>query len=67
MLIRSAPQVCLVILPSGLTLELCYDHLEKLAANLKRDANPPARKRAASQSVWLFNHEVLLEAKVGQC
>jgi hypothetical protein len=67
MLIRSAPQVCLVILPSGLTLELCYDHLEKLAANLTRDATAPRRKRAASQSVWLFKQEVLLEAKVGQC
>jgi hypothetical protein len=67
MLIRSAPQVCLVILPSGLTLELCYDHLERFAANLTRDASALPRKRAASQSVWLFNHEVLLEAKVGQC
>jgi hypothetical protein len=67
MLIRSAPQVCLVILPSGLMLELCYDHLEKLATKLTHPANAARRTRAASQSVWLLNHEVLLEAKVGQC
>lgn len=66
MLIRTAPQVCLVILPSGLTLELCYDHLEQLAANL-REARGLPRRRSPSQSVWLFRHEVLLEAKVGQC
>jgi hypothetical protein len=65
MLIRSAPRVCLVILASGLTLELCYDHLEQLAANLREAASGPPRK--ASQSVWLFRHEVLLEAKVGLC
>ena len=66
MLIRSAPRVCLVILPSGLTLELCYDHVEQLAANL-RDQTVSSRPRKASQSVWLFRHEVLLEAKVGLC
>jgi hypothetical protein len=64
MLIRAAPQVCLVVLSSGLTLELCYDHLEDDAPT-----DPEARRRrssSASQGVWLFHHEVVLEAKVGQ-
>jgi hypothetical protein len=66
MLIRSAPQVCLVILPSGLTLELCYDHLEPStprAAN--ENGSAPTRSRTVSQSVWLLHQEVLLKAEVG--
>lgn len=71
MLIRAAPQVCLVVLPSGLTLELCYDHVEDDPPPLATDdrANRVAGERrssSASQGVWLFHHEVLLEAKVGQ-
>jgi hypothetical protein len=70
MLIRAAPQVCLVVLPSGLTLELCYDHLEDgppiaTGERARRDAGG-RRAGSRSQGVWLFHHEVLLEAKVGQ-
>lgn len=63
MIIRCAPQVCLVFLPGGLTLEVCYDHAEppKVAADSR--VQPRA---AASQSVWLLRHDVLLRAEVGQ-
>jgi hypothetical protein len=67
MLIHAAPQVCLVVLSSGLTLELCYDHLEDGPPN--EHANQATRARrasSASQGVWLLHHEVLFEAKVGQ-
>ncbi len=67
MLIHAAPQVCLVVLPSGLTLELCYDHIEDGPPNGRANRGAPGRRvRSASQGVWLLHHEVLLEAKVGQ-
>jgi hypothetical protein len=67
MVIRSAPQVCLVIMSGGLTLELSYDHLEPTTSrDASANGGDAANARAPSQSVWLLNHEVLLKAAVGQ-
>jgi hypothetical protein len=63
MVIRCAPQVCLVFLPGGLTLEVCYDHIEPRRAAPGGSAQP---RLAGSQSVWLLRHDVLLRAEVGQ-
>ena len=70
MLIRSTPHTCFVILPNGLTLELCYDQRGAVRRDsVDEDAESSERRRMhspASQGVWVFQEEVLLEVKVGQ-
>jgi len=69
MLIRSTPHACYVMLKNGLTLELCYD-----ISNIgpKSSAADGGERRAsagfprASQGVWVYQEEVVLEVKVGQ-
>jgi hypothetical protein len=68
MLIRSTPHACYVMLKNGLTLELCYDISS--AAPKTRAAEGEGRESrgtpSASQGVWVFREEVVLEVKVGQ-
>jgi hypothetical protein len=69
MLIRSTPHACYVILRNGLTLELCYDtnrvgREPRAAESGVEEKFRPAL--LASQGVWVFREEVLLEVKVGQ-
>ena len=70
MLIRSTPHTCFVILPNGLTLELCYDQRSAVRREAAHDEDEPTERRRAhspaSQGVWVFQEEVLLEVKVGQ-
>ena len=66
MLIRSTPHACVVILPSGLTLELSYD---QGVARYTRHASehPELDRTPTTHGVWIFREEVVAEVKVGQC
>ena len=63
MLIRSTPHACVVILPSGLTLELSYDQ------HVSRYAHPGEHtefeRAPITHGVWIFREEVVAEVKVG--
>ena len=63
MLIRSTPHACVVILPSGLTLELSYDQ------HVSRYAHPGGHTEfervPITHGVWIFREEVVAEVKVG--
>lgn len=64
MLIRSTNNACFVILPNGLTLELFYD--ERLDNDRRDSWRATGRAPTASQGVWMFHEEVLVEVKPGQ-
>ena len=64
MLIRSTRHACFVMLPNGLTLELFYDH--RLAGERGEPQSELERELTASQGVWMFHEEVLVEVKAGQ-
>jgi hypothetical protein len=69
MLIRSTPHACYVMLKNGLTLELCYDISSvgsKQPAADSGEHETLRRRPLASQGVWVFQEEVVLEVKVGQ-
>ena len=63
MLIRSTPHACVVILPSGLTLELSYD--QKAARYAYSREEDELGRAPATQGVWIFREEVVAEVKVG--
>jgi hypothetical protein len=70
MLIRSTAHACYVELPNGLTLELCYD-IHSAGSKSAAAAAEGGERRSrgvsrASQGVWVFQEEVVLEVKVGQ-
>jgi hypothetical protein len=69
MLIRSTPHACYVMLTNGLTLELCYDINNlgpKASAADGGEHHASAGYPRASQGVWVYQEEVVLEVKVGQ-
>lgn len=71
MLIRSTPHACYVVLKNGLTLELCYDINNVSPKPAADSAHEGSERRSrgtplASQGVWVFKEEVVLEVKVGQ-
>jgi hypothetical protein len=68
MLIRSTPHACYVMLKNGLTLELCYDVSNVGQKSSAAEPGELSSRRAplASQGVWVFQEEVVLEVKVGQ-
>ena len=66
MLIRCTAHACFVILPNGLTLELCYDHDLGLRQLGERRSDSALTPSSSSYGVWIFREEVLGEAKVGQ-
>jgi hypothetical protein len=68
MLIRSTPHACYVMLKNGLTLELCYDISSASQKGTAADSGERRRpgNPSASQGVWVFQEEVVLEVKVGQ-
>jgi hypothetical protein len=69
MLIRSTPHACYVMLKNGLTLELCYD-ISSVSQKTRAAEDGERRESrgtpSASQGVWVFREEVVLEVKVGQ-
>ncbi|HET6335324.1 MAG TPA: hypothetical protein VFG30_18995 [Polyangiales bacterium] len=68
MLIRSTPHACYVMLKNGLTLELCYDisNVGQKSGAAAGGDRPARSTPLASQGVWVFQEEVVLEVKVGQ-
>lgn len=68
MLIRSTAHACYVELPNGLTLELCYDINSAGSKPVAAEGGerPTRGVSRASQGVWVFREEVVLEVKVGQ-
>jgi hypothetical protein len=68
MLIRSTANACLVILRSGLTLEISFDQNTRDFAFEDNDADETRVRRAPapSQGVWIFREEVLFEVTAGQ-
>jgi hypothetical protein len=57
------------MLKNGLTLELCYD-ISSVGQQTRAAEGGERRESrgtpAASQGVWVFREEVVLEVKVGQ-
>jgi hypothetical protein len=68
MLIRSTPHACYVMLKNGLTLEVCYDisNVSQKSGAAESGDRPARSTPLASQGVWVFHEEVVLEVKVGQ-
>ena len=65
MLIRSTPHACVVILPSGLTLELSYD--QTVGRYGRSGEHAELERTPTTHGVWIFREEVVAEVKVGQC
>jgi hypothetical protein len=63
MLIRSTPHACVVILPSGLTLELSYD--QSVARYTRPSEHAELERPPMTHGVWIFREEVVAEVKVG--
>lgn len=69
MLIRSTPHACYVMLKNGLTLELCYDIHNMGPRTSAADGGERSASTGllrASQGVWVYQEEVVLEVTVGQ-
>jgi hypothetical protein len=68
MLIRATRQVCFVVLPNGLTLELVYAPTLTGEAPRTRPKTPnsAATRPEASYGVWLMGERVLTEVRAGQ-
>ena len=63
MLIRSTPHACVVVLSSGLTLELSYD--QRVARYTRAGDDAELDRTPTTQGVWIFREEVVAEVKVG--
>jgi hypothetical protein len=62
--IRSTPHACVIILSSGLTLELSYD--QSVARYRHQPGEYAEEERVpATHGVWIFREEVVAEVKVG--